>query len=85
MRYNLVTRFVCAKCGSGLAISYGAPYSNEYCPEKGDGITGAAKVEQFIAIHPCTKFYGDAIRPIEALRAALNADIAASTTKGDAK
>ena len=71
MRYNLVTTFVCAKCGNKLALSYQAPRGDEYAPEKNDGITGAAKVEQRVAIRPCSKCYAEATKPIEALREAL--------------
>ncbi len=72
MRYNLVTRFVCAKCGDQLALTHQPAKSNEYAPEKSDGITGAAKVEQAIGIHPCQRCYSEATEPIKALRAALN-------------
>ncbi len=80
VRYNLVTSFVCAQCGNKLALSYQAPKTIEYEPEKSDGITGASKVEQHIAIHPCAKCYGAAIRPLEALRDALSV----VTSKGGA-
>ena len=71
MRFNLVTNFVCAKCGGPLMLSYDAPRTRAYHPEASDGITGAAKVVQNVAIHPCAKCYGDAVRPLELLKAAL--------------
>lgn len=72
MRYNLVTQFVCAQCGTTLAMSYTAPKA-AYDSSTEDHITGAAKVEQRLAIHPCRKCYGEAIAPLEALRSALKA------------
>ncbi len=72
IRYNLVTSFVCAKCGNKLALSYERPKRRaDYEPEKDDGITGAMKVEQAIAVHPCKRCYAAATEPIEALRRAL--------------
>ena len=71
MRYNLVTSFVCVQCGNKLALSYNTPKSGDYETQKNDGITGAGKVEQRVAIHPCEKCYGEAIRPLEAIRDAL--------------
>lgn len=73
IRYNLVTSFVCSQCGEKLALTYKPAKSTEYHPEKEDGITGAAKVEQRIGIHPCRQCYGAAIEPLEALRKALGA------------
>lgn len=73
MRYNLVTKFMCAKCGHQLALSYRVPKVVKYEPEKSDGITGASKVEQDIAVHPCSKCYREAIEPLEALRKGLRA------------
>lgn len=52
-------------------LSYDAPRTTAYHPEASDGITGAAKVVQNVAIHPCAKCYGDAVRPLELLKAAL--------------
>lgn len=76
MRYNLVTQFVCAECGTQLSLSYTVPKPPEDQPYdpfavRDDRITGAAKVENKIAIHPCAKCYGEAIGPIEAIRNAL--------------
>lgn len=73
MRYNLVTTFVCAKCGAALTLSYETPKQRFDQFEATDGITGAAKVQARFAIHPCQICYSAATRPIEALREALSA------------
>lgn len=70
IRYNLVTQFCCAKCGALLMLSYDAPKTS-IDDIKNDGITGAAKVNQKIAIHPCEKCYGEAMHPLNLLREAI--------------
>lgn len=74
-RYNLVTKFVCAQCGTQLMLSYAVPKENfgESEIEVDDRITGAAKVENRIAIHPCGKCYREATEPLEYLRKAVAA------------
>lgn len=74
-RYNLVTKFICAKCGEQLTMSYSAPAAKAtgYNRDAEDGITGALKVENRIAIHPCRKCYSDAVAPMDAMRKALAA------------
>lgn len=72
MRYNLVTKFSCAICGSPLRVSYAKPKALDLHPEANDGITGAAKVEMTISVHPCDKCYKDAVRPLHLLSEALN-------------
>ncbi|HTH45555.1 MAG TPA: hypothetical protein VL528_10795 [Oxalicibacterium sp.] len=76
MRFNLVTKFVCTNCGHQLALSHDAPrgLGIEYAPDKEDGITGAAKVEQSIGVHPCQNCYTKATAPLRALREALKED-----------
>lgn len=71
MRFHLVTKFACAKCGGQLALSYNAPRNSRFDRCEPDGISGAFKAEERIAIHPCEKCYGDAVKPLEALRQAL--------------
>lgn len=66
-RYNLVTHFVCARCGTNLRLSYDTPKKDAGI----DNITGAQKVDNFIAIHPCVKCYGDATKPLALLKEAL--------------
>lgn len=52
-RHHLVTKFVCAKCGELLNLSYDMP-KKKGCGDCADGITGASKVEAYIAIEPCS-------------------------------
>lgn len=73
MRYHLVTRFICAKCGGPLALSYDMPKDNRFYQAESDNITGAAKVEEKIAIHPCEKCYGEAIAPIKQFASLISA------------
>lgn len=53
-RKFLVTKFVCAKCGSNLSLTYDMPKTvgglSSY--ERGEP-TGADMVNNFIAIEPC--------------------------------
>jgi len=78
MRYNFVLAARCAKCGSPVRFSAGVKVKDwappaEYIPEASDGITGMAKVSETLYLHPCDKCYGEATRPLEALREALGA------------
>jgi len=62
MREFLITKFVCSKCGNNLQLTYDAPKgSGKYA--EGEP-TGAAMVQQTVAIEPCEC----AIRPLEAMR-----------------
>lgn len=71
MRHHLVTSFICAKCGGLLSLSYETPksISGSYVS---DGVTGAAKVENQIAVHPCDRCYSAVTKPLLALRDALS-------------
>lgn len=64
MREFLITKMVCAKCGSNLQLTYDAPKgAGRYA----DGEpTGAATVQQVVAVEPCQK----CLAPLEELRAA---------------
>jgi hypothetical protein len=67
-RTHLVSVLVCTDCGNPLNASYDKPKSGGQF----DGsITGAAKVEQVIAIHPCEHCLGAARRPLRLMREAL--------------
>lgn len=71
-RTHLVTKFICANCGNSVRLSNEPPKVASYDKEVvDDGITGAAKVEQSLYLHPCQKCYGEATAPIEALRQVL--------------
>lgn len=64
-REYLITKFVCAKCGTNLQLSYDVPkgagrYSN------GEP-TGAAMVEKLVAIEPCEV----CMEPLEAMKKAF--------------
>lgn len=72
MRTHLVTKFICAKCGNSVKLSYEEPKVDSFDREVvNDRITGAAKVDQSVYLHPCQKCYGEATAPIEALRQVL--------------
>lgn len=65
MRKFLITKFVCAKCGTNLSLTYGVPKKGS---NYADGEpTGADMVESIIAIEPCTT----CARPTEKLIDAL--------------
>ncbi|OOE15163.1 hypothetical protein BSR09_00740 [Stutzerimonas degradans] len=64
MRTHLVTVFRCADCGTTLKLSHEGKKSMDYVA---DGITGAAKVEQNVFIHPCQK----CMKPSQEIKAAL--------------
>jgi len=65
MREFLVSRFVCATCGDNLNLSSDAPKFTTRSP---DGLpTGAAMVQQVVAIEPC----GNCNRPLREMRAAV--------------
>lgn len=51
MREFLVTKFVCAKCGGNLSLSYDVPKNAGQCA-KGEP-TGADMVEKLVAVEPC--------------------------------
>ena len=67
MREFLITKFVCSKCGNNLRLTYDAPKgAGRYA----DGEpTGAAMVQQTVAIEPCEC----ATRPLEEIRNAARA------------
>jgi hypothetical protein len=51
MREFLITKFVCARCGGNLKLTYDAPKS---AGRHADGEpTGAAMVQQIVVIEPC--------------------------------
>lgn len=65
MREFLVTKFVCARCGSKLAITYNVPKgSGQYLENEP---TGAHMVEQLVAVEPCES----CAKPMEELRKAV--------------
>lgn len=77
IRTHLVVRFKYAKCGRTLRLSYDGP-KNMDRTDTGfydeDKITGAAKVQSTACyIHPCANCYGAARRPVDMLKAALEA------------
>ena len=64
-REFLVMKFVCSKCGENLQLTYEVPNnSGKYA--KGEP-TGAAMVEQVVAIEPCEC----SVRPLEEMRRAV--------------
>jgi hypothetical protein len=64
-REFLVTKFVCAKCGHNLTVTYDAPKKND---RYSDGEpTGAAMVKQLVAIEPCTTCAAPAKNFVKAL------------------
>ena len=74
MRYNLVTTFICTQCGSKLRLTYDdLPKQQPYQPEADCGITGAAMRSVRVGIHPCAKCYGAAVKPMRALKEAIDA------------
>ncbi len=74
MRYNLVMKFVCVKCGSQMRITYDdIPKTRPYQPEADSGITGAAAVNQMVRIHPCDPCYLAVTAPMKALSNAMQA------------
>jgi hypothetical protein len=59
MREFLVTKFVCSKCGSNLHLTHDVPIgAGKYA--NGEP-TGAAMVQQLIAVEPCAA----CMRPLE--------------------
>lgn len=62
MREFLITKFVCSKCGNNLKLTYNTPKGAGRYAE-GEP-TGAAMVEQVVAIEPCEC----ATRPLEEMR-----------------
>lgn len=51
MREFLITKFICATCGSNLELTYDLPRKDADHAE-GEP-TGAAKVEQLVGVLPC--------------------------------
>ncbi len=74
MRTNLLTKFVCSKCGENLTLTYDVPKSTK-CIE-GEP-TGAAMVQYVIAINPCTK----CLRPLKEIQGAIKTLISQSDTE----
>lgn len=71
-REFLVTKMVCAKCGSNLSLSYETPQG---AGRYSDGEpTGAAMVRQVVAVEPCQP----CMEPMQKLQEAL------ATLKGGA-
>ena len=67
MRTFLITKMVCAKCGSNLQLTYDMPKG---AAEYADGEpAGAAMVEQFVVVEPCKK----CLAPMEEMRKAARA------------
>lgn len=64
-REFLVTKMVCAKCGSNLGLSYDIPRGAGQC-SSGEP-TGAAMVQQLVAVEPC----GPCMAPLKKLQEAL--------------
>jgi len=64
-RKFLITKFVCAKCGSNLCITYNTPKTSPGY-EEGQP-TGAEMVENIVAVEPCET----CARPLEKVRDAL--------------
>jgi len=62
MREFLITKFVCSTCGSNLQLTYETPKGAGRYAE-GEP-TGAAMVQQTVAIEPCEC----ATRPLEEIR-----------------
>ena len=65
MREFLITKLVCSKCGNNLNLTYDAPKGAGRYAE-GEP-TGAAMVQQVVAIEPCEC----ATRPLEEMRRAV--------------
>ena len=64
MREFLVTKFVCAKCGTNLQLTYDMPKVGSF---HSDGEpTGAFMVENRIALEPCE----NCMKPLEDIKAA---------------
>jgi hypothetical protein len=62
----LVTKFVCAKCGTNLSLTYDVPtHAGSY--SQGEP-TGATMVEQLVAVDPCEK----CLKPLEQVRSAIS-------------
>ena len=65
MREFLITKFVCAKCGDNLELTYDKPSG---AVRHADGEpTGAAKVEQVVVVEPCRR----CLEPLENVRRAI--------------
>jgi hypothetical protein len=63
MREFLITKFVCAACGNNLQLTYDIPKgAGRFCAQ--DEPTGAAMVQQLVAIEPCKC----TTRPLEEMR-----------------
>jgi hypothetical protein len=71
VRQFLITKMVCAKCGSNLQLTYDAPKgAGRYA----DGEpTGADMVQHVVAVEPCEK----CMAPLEELRAAARVMVGA--------
>lgn len=64
MREFLITKIVCSKCGSNLQLTYDTPKG---AGRHADGEpTGAAMVQQVVAVEPCEC----STRPLEEMRRA---------------
>lgn len=76
IRTNLVFRLRCASCWRVLRMTYN-PKGKDNHVDTGewddDRITGAAKVEATVYVHPCEHCYGESRRPLELLKEAIGA------------
>ena len=83
-RQFLVTKMVCAKCGSNLNLTYDVPkQAGRYV--QGEP-TGAAMVEQLVAVEPCMT----CMEPVVAVQTALallakHGCVSANGIKGEAR
>jgi len=62
MREFLVTKFVCATCGGNLKLTYDVPKCAGH--HANGEPTGAAMVQQLVAVEPCAP----CLRPLEEMR-----------------
>ena len=73
MREFLVTKFVCATCGSNLQLTYDAP---KCAGQHANGEpSGAYMVQQLVAVEPCCK----CMAPLEQMRTAAKTLFSALT------
>jgi len=65
MREFLITKFVCAKCGTNLQLTYNTPKVGSFHSE-GEP-TGALMVENRIALEPCET----CMKPLEEMKSVV--------------
>lgn len=71
MRQFLVTKLVCSKCGENMNMTYDLPTNSRHYAE-GEP-TGAAMVEQRVAVEPCQTCARPAVAIEHAVEAYLKA------------